>query len=163
MKEISLNKVKPAFTCAAMFFIETDVWRITESTRWLIRQPSAAMAKVGPRGPVSCRFWMFSYLHALMDWLLAWCGNHHLILNMHKRKRRWLWRAKITSNTILIEGEEMEVEEDKYLDTRLDWICNTDAVCKRGQRRLYLLGKLRFATRCCISSISLLQRGRSHL
>ncbi|MED6269952.1 hypothetical protein CHARACLAT_004778 [Characodon lateralis] len=59
-------------------------------------------------------------------------------------------------------GEELEVmEEYKYLDVhlynRLDWRCNSEAVFKKGQSRLYFLrksGLSLFAARCCISSIS---------
>ena len=35
-----------------------------------------------------------------------------------------------------------------YLDSRLDWKCNTDAVYKKWKNRLYLLRKLKFFSVC---------------
>lgn len=50
------------------------------------------------------------------------------------------------SFSILGEGAE-RVESYKYpgvhLDNSLDWMCNTEAVYREGQSRLYFLRKLR--------------------
>lgn len=88
---------------------------------------------------------------------MAWCGNHHLTLNMNKIKevivdfRRNRDKSKIVS----IKGEEVEVvEEYRYLgvhlDNRLEWRINSEAVYKKRQSRLYFLRKLRSVKVCSI-------------
>ena len=53
------------------------------------------------------------------------------------------WRTRDQSNTFSSVGEEVVVEEYKYLSVhlgnRLDWRHNTDGLSKKGQSRLYLL------------------------
>ena len=62
-------------------------------------------------------------------------------------------RTRIKWNTISILGEEVEVVEGYrylgvHLDNRLDWKCNTEAVYRKGQSRLYFLRKLRSFNVC---------------
>ena len=90
-----------------------------------------------------------------MDRFVACCGNNHLILNVNKAKGMIMdfGRTSNKSNNISIMGEEVEVvEEYKYLgvhlDNRLDWRCNTYAVYKKGQNRLYFLKKLQSFSVC---------------
>ena len=46
-------------------------------------------------------------------------------------------------------GEEVEMVEGYiYLDNRLDWQSNTEAVYRKGQSRLYFLRKLRSFNMC---------------
>ena len=57
-------------------------------------------------------------------------------------------RTRTKLNTISILGEGVEVMEDYrylgvYLDSRLDWKCNTEDVYRKGQSRFYFLRKLR--------------------
>ena len=56
-------------------------------------------------------------------------------------------RTRTEPDPVLIGGEEVvRVDSYKYLgvhlDKRLDWSCNTEAVHKKGQSRLYFLRKL---------------------
>ena len=72
------------------------------------------------------------------------CGRetNHLILNVIKIKETTVAfrRTRNKSNSISIMGEEVEVvKEYKYHLDRLDWRCNTDAVYKKEQSRLYFL------------------------
>ena len=49
-------------------------------------------------------------------------------------------RTRNKSNTISILGEEVEVVNGYlgvHLDRRLNWKCNTEAVYKKGQSRLF--------------------------
>ena len=56
-------------------------------------------------------------------------------------------RTRSEPNTVSIQGEEVEVDEEYrylgvYLDSRLDWKCNIEAVFKKGHNRLCFLRKL---------------------
>ena len=78
-----------------------------------------------------------------------WCGNN--LLNVNKTKMIVDFRrTRIKIKSISVMREEME--EYKFLGVhlhdRLDWRCNTDAVYKKGQSRLYYLSKLRFFSAC---------------
>ena len=53
-------------------------------------------------------------------------------------------RTKNKSDSISIKGKEVKVVEEfkylcVYLDNKMEWRCNTDAVYKKGQSRLYFL------------------------
>ena len=76
---------------------------------------------------------------------VVWCGNNHLVLNESKTKQIFVdFRStRIKLNSISIMGEKVEVmDEYKYLcvhlDNILNWKCNSDAVYKKGQSRLYV-------------------------
>nr|XP_054588772.1 sorting nexin-22 isoform X1 [Nothobranchius furzeri] len=93
---------------------------------------------------------------ALVERVVAWCGNNHLTLNVNKTKEMILdfRRNRVESNTVSFMGEEVEVvEEYKYLgvhlDNRLDWRKNSKAVYKKGHSRLHFLRTLRFFNVCC--------------
>ena len=62
-------------------------------------------------------------------------------------------RKKTPSQPLRIRGEVVEEKEDyKYLGVvirnRLNWVSNTEAVCKKGMSRLYFLRKLRSFNVC---------------
>ena len=91
----------------------------------------------------------------LVDHLVPWCGNNHLLLNVTETKEMVVdfRRTRTKLNTISILGEEVEVVEGYrylgvHLDNRLDWKCNTEAVYRKGQSRLYFLRKLRSFNVC---------------
>ncbi|KAG5279123.1 hypothetical protein AALO_G00106350 [Alosa alosa] len=73
-----------------------------------------------------------------------------------KDQRRWWWisvRSKPTLLPVPINGVNVEVVSTyKYLglhlDNKLDWSANTDALYKKGQRRLYFLRRLRSFNVC---------------
>lgn len=70
---------------------------------------------------------------------MLWCGKNHLFLNVSKTKDFRRTRTT-TLNTIHLLGEEVEVVENfkylgVYLDNRLDWKYNTEAIFKKGQSR----------------------------
>ena len=65
---------------------------------------------------------------------MPWCENNHRILNANKTVEMIVdFRRTIKLNTISILGEAIMVVEDYrylgvYLDSKLDWKCNTEAV-----------------------------------
>ena len=79
----------------------------------------------------------------LVDRFVVQCGNDNLLLNVAKTKKMSVdfRRTRTRLNTFSILGEEVEVVEGYiylavHLDNRLDW--NTEAVYRKGQRRLLL-------------------------
>ena len=81
---------------------------------------------------------------------MAWCGNNHLLLNMTNTKEMAVdFRRTVTMlNSISILGDQVKVAEGYrylgiHLDSRLDWKCDTEAVYRKGQSRLYFLRKFR--------------------
>ncbi|XP_041950480.1 uncharacterized protein LOC121711184 [Alosa sapidissima] len=91
----------------------------------------------------------------LVNSFVAWCGNNHLLLNVAKTKEMVVdfRRARTKLNTVSIMGDEVEVVENYtylgvHLDNKLDWKCNTEAVYRKEQSRLYFLRKLRYFNVC---------------
>ena len=92
---------------------------------------------------------------AVVDNFVEWAGRNHLRLNVTKTREMVIdFRKKRTaSQPLCILGEDVEeVEVYKYLGVyinyRLDWKSNTDAVYKKGMSRLYFLRKLRSFNVC---------------
>ncbi|XP_051278345.1 uncharacterized protein LOC127375945 [Dicentrarchus labrax] len=80
---------------------------------------------------------------------VTWCDSNHLRLNTTKTKEMVvdLRRPRAHPEPVTINSDHVElVQTYKYLgvhlDDRLDWTANTDALCRRGQSRLYFLRRL---------------------
>ncbi|XP_062860103.1 dehydrogenase/reductase (SDR family) member 7Cb isoform X1 [Trichomycterus rosablanca] len=91
----------------------------------------------------------------LVDGFGKWCVRNHLLLNVSKTKEMSVdFRRKRTVSTpVTIMGQHVElVDTYKYLgvwlDNRLDWKANTEAVYRKGMSRLYFLRKLRSFNVC---------------
>ncbi|XP_062844747.1 zinc finger protein 420-like, partial [Trichomycterus rosablanca] len=85
----------------------------------------------------------------LVSSFVEWCERNHLLLNVSKTKEMLVdfRRNRTTSGPVTIMGQTVElVDMYKYLgvwlDNRLDWRANTEAVYRKGMSRLYFLRKL---------------------
>ena len=81
-----------------------------------------------------------------MDNFVTWSERNHLQLNVTKTKEAIvdLRRVKTPVTPVSIHGVPVDtVEEYKYLgvylNNKLDWTRNTEAVYKKGQSRLFFL------------------------
>ena len=88
----------------------------------------------------------------VVEHVVAWCGNNHVILNVNKTKEMIAdcWSIRNKPNISVI-GEELEVVDKNlcvHLSNRPNWRRNTNAVYKKGQSRLYFLKKLRPCSVC---------------
>ena len=88
-------------------------------------------------------------------WTTLRSEQNHLLLNVTKTKELIvdLGRGKTSVTPISIQGVPVDtVEEYKYLgvylNNKLDWSRNTEAVYKKGQSRLYSLRRLRSFSVC---------------
>ncbi|KAJ0033751.1 hypothetical protein NQD34_000858 [Periophthalmus magnuspinnatus] len=86
----------------------------------------------------------------VVDNFVTWSEKNHLQLNVTKTKELVvdLRRTKAAVTPISIHGVSVDVVEEYkylgvYLDNKLDWSRNVDAVYKKGQSRLYFLRRLR--------------------
>ena len=84
-----------------------------------------------------------------------WCEVNHLQLNMTKTKELVvdLRRDKAPVTPVSIRGVSVDTVEDYkylgvYIDNKLDWAKNTDALYRKGQSRLYFLRRLRSFNIC---------------
>ncbi|KAG2470177.1 RTBS polymerase, partial [Polypterus senegalus] len=80
---------------------------------------------------------------------VKWCDSNHLHLNTSKTKELVMdfRRLRPLMDPVIIRGDCVQrVQTYKYLgvqlDDKLDWTANTDALCKKGQSRLYFLRRL---------------------
>uniref|UniRef100_A0A8B9GXH1 Reverse transcriptase domain-containing protein n=1 Tax=Astyanax mexicanus TaxID=7994 RepID=A0A8B9GXH1_ASTMX len=85
----------------------------------------------------------------------VWCHRNNLQLNTSKTKELVIdfGRSRPRSRPVLIEGVEVEaVDSYKYLglwlDSKLDWTCNSDHLYRKSQSRLYFLRRLRSFNIC---------------
>ena len=85
-----------------------------------------------------------------IDVFVQWCDDSNLILNTGKTKELIIdFRIKKAPVTpILIKGEAIEIVDSYkylgvYVDRRLDWKANTNAIYKKTQSRLFFLRRLR--------------------
>ncbi|XP_051788716.1 uncharacterized protein LOC127529381 [Erpetoichthys calabaricus] len=88
------------------------------------------------------------YRNLIKDFV-KWCDSNHLHLNTSKTKELVVnfRRPRPLMDPVIIKGDCVQrVQTYKYLgvqlDDKLDWTVNTDALCKRGQSRLYCLRRL---------------------
>ena len=86
---------------------------------------------------------------------VTWCELNHLQLNVAKTKELVvdMRRTKAPVTPVSIQGVNVDIVEDYkylgvYLDNKLDWAKNTQAVYKKGQSRLYFLRRLRSFNIC---------------
>ncbi|KAJ0001685.1 hypothetical protein NQD34_001481 [Periophthalmus magnuspinnatus] len=86
----------------------------------------------------------------VVDNFVTWSEKNYLQLNVTKTKELVvdLRRTKAAVTPISIHGVSVDVVEEYkylgvYLDNKLDWSRNVDAVYKKGQSRLYFLRRLR--------------------
>lgn len=82
----------------------------------------------------------------LVDALNCWCARIALILNTNKNMEMVIdfSRSKpplkqVSNRGMGITGEQSYRQLGGYLDRKLDWPANTDAVYKKGLTRLFLL------------------------
>ncbi|KAI3355457.1 hypothetical protein L3Q82_018292, partial [Scortum barcoo] len=80
---------------------------------------------------------------------VTWCDLNHLLLNTTKTREMVVdfRRPRPHPEPVIIKGDCVEVVHTyKYLgvqlDDKLDWTANTDALCRKGQSRLYFLRRL---------------------
>ncbi|KAK3525722.1 hypothetical protein QTP70_006741 [Hemibagrus guttatus] len=85
----------------------------------------------------------------LIQDFVAWCDFNHLHLNTTKSREMVVdfRRPRPQPEPVTINGDCVEfVKTYKYLgvqlDDRMDWTANTNALCRRGQSRLYFLRRL---------------------
>ncbi|KAI3374456.1 hypothetical protein L3Q82_006277 [Scortum barcoo] len=88
------------------------------------------------------------YRELIKDFV-TWCDSNHLLLNTTKTKEMVVdfRRPRPHPEPVIIKGDCVEVVHTyKYLgvqlDDKLDWTANTDALCRKGQSRLYFLRRL---------------------
>uniref|UniRef100_A0A8C4SNG4 Reverse transcriptase domain-containing protein n=1 Tax=Erpetoichthys calabaricus TaxID=27687 RepID=A0A8C4SNG4_ERPCA len=88
------------------------------------------------------------YRNLIKDFV-KWCDSNHLHLNTSKTKELVVdfRRPRPLMDPVIIRGDCVQmVQTYKYLgvqlDDKLDWTANTDALCKKGQSRLYFLRRL---------------------
>ncbi|XP_051787946.1 uncharacterized protein LOC127529166 [Erpetoichthys calabaricus] len=88
------------------------------------------------------------YRNLIKDFV-KWCDSNHRQLNTSKTKELVVdfRRTRPLMDPVIIRGDCVQrVQTYKYLgvqlDDKLDWTANTDALCKRGQSRLYFLRRL---------------------
>ncbi|KAI3368398.1 hypothetical protein L3Q82_008109 [Scortum barcoo] len=90
------------------------------------------------------------YRELIKDFI-TWCDSNHLLLNTTKTREMVVDfrrpRPHPEPEPVIIKGDCVEVVHTyKYLgvqlDDKLDWTANTDALCRKGQSRLYFLRRL---------------------
>ncbi|KAI3359889.1 hypothetical protein L3Q82_014241 [Scortum barcoo] len=90
------------------------------------------------------------YRELIKDFV-TWCDLNHLLLNTTTKTREMVVdfrRPRPHPEPVIIKGDCVEVVHTyKYLgvqlDDKLDWTANTgDALCRKGQSRLYFLRRL---------------------
>ena len=88
-------------------------------------------------------------IRSLVQDLVTWCDSNHLLLNTTKTREMVvdLRRTRPHPQPITIKGDCVEVVSTyKYLGVqlgdKLDWTANTDALCRKGNSRLYFLRRL---------------------
>ncbi|KAI3352050.1 hypothetical protein L3Q82_020867 [Scortum barcoo] len=88
------------------------------------------------------------YRELIKDFV-TWCDLNHLLLNTTKTREMVVdfRRPRPHPEPVIIKGDCVEVVHTyKYLgvqlDDKLDWTANTDALCRKGQSRLYFLRRL---------------------
>ncbi|KAI3375847.1 hypothetical protein L3Q82_004122 [Scortum barcoo] len=88
------------------------------------------------------------YRELIQDFV-TWCDSNHLLLNTVKTREMVVdfRRPRPHPEPVIIKGDCVEVVHTyKYLgvqlDDKLDWTANTDALCRKGQSRLYFLRRL---------------------
>ncbi|KAI3353870.1 hypothetical protein L3Q82_005077 [Scortum barcoo] len=88
------------------------------------------------------------YRELIKDFV-TWCDSNHLLLNTTKTREMVVdfRRPRPHPEPVIIKGDCVEVVHTyKYLgvqlDDKLDWTANTDALCRKGQSRLYFLRRL---------------------
>ncbi len=86
---------------------------------------------------------------------VCWSEENHLRLNITKTKELVIdfWRNRKPPTPITIQGEEVEIVDSYkylgvYINNKLDWKNNTDAVYRKSQSRLYFLRRLRSFSVC---------------
>ena len=96
-----------------------------------------------------------SEYRAVVGNFVTWCEQNHLQLNVTKTKELVvdLRRAKTPVIPVSINGTNVDIVEDYkylgvYIDNKLDWAKNTEALYKKGQSRLYFLRRLRSFNIC---------------
>ena len=85
--------------------------------------------------------------------MVAWCGDHNLILNTSKTKEMIIDFRRtgcLSHSPLLIGKEEVErVSSFKFLGVtvadNLSWTTNTTSAVKKAQQRLFYLRKLKWA------------------
>ncbi|XP_063751874.1 uncharacterized protein LOC134872481 [Eleginops maclovinus] len=93
---------------------------------------------------------------ALVENFVGWSDNNHLQLNISRAKELEVDFRRSTKRSltpITIRGEEVEVVNSYkflgvHLNSKLDWRDNTDALCRKGQSKLFLLRGLRSFSVC---------------
>lgn len=85
----------------------------------------------------------------VVDDFILWCENAFLQLNVTKTKDMCIdfRRSPPAPQNSVVKGEAVEIVSNyKYLGTVIDnnlkFNCNTEALCKKGQQRLFCLRKL---------------------
>ncbi|KAF7658811.1 hypothetical protein LDENG_00007680, partial [Lucifuga dentata] len=80
----------------------------------------------------------------------VWCNQNHMQLNVTKTEEMVVdfRRTKTPITTVSIGGEKVELVQSYkylgvYLDSKLDWSVNTEAIYRKSQSRLYFLRRLR--------------------
>ena len=88
------------------------------------------------------------YRQLIQDFV-TWSDSNHLLLNTTKTKEMVVdfRRTRVHPVPVAVKGDCVEVVHTyKYLgvqlDDKLDWTVNTDALCRKGQSRLYFLRRL---------------------
>lgn len=86
---------------------------------------------------------------------VEWCGNNHLQLNVTKTKELVIdFRRKKTQLTPLcISGGNVEIVDSYkylgvYIDNKLNWTKNMEALYRTGQIQLYFLWRLKSFNVC---------------
>ncbi|KAF7645675.1 hypothetical protein LDENG_00200380 [Lucifuga dentata] len=86
----------------------------------------------------------------LISDFVVWCNQNHMQLNVTKTKEMVVdfRRTKTPITPVSIGGEKVELVQSYkylgvYLDSRLDWSVNTEAIYRKSQSRLYFLRRLR--------------------
>lgn len=85
----------------------------------------------------------------LIQDFVAWSDSNHLLLNTTKTREMVVdfRRPRPLPEPVSIKGDCVEVVHTyKYLgvqlDDKLDWTANTEALCRKGQSRMYFLRRL---------------------
>lgn len=93
----------------------------------------------------------------IVESFIEWCAINHLHINSTKTKELVgdFHRRKSAPTPISINGVTVDVVQDYkylgvYLDNKLDWAKNTEAVYKKCQSQLYFLRRLRSFNICNI-------------
>ncbi|KAM9820826.1 carboxy-terminal domain RNA polymerase II polypeptide A small phosphatase 1-like [Neosynchiropus ocellatus] len=97
----------------------------------------------------------------LIQDLVTWCDSNHLLFNTTKTREVVVdfRRPRPHPEPVIIKGDCVEVVHTyKYLgvplDDKLDWTANTDALCRKGQSRMYFLRRLASFNICSSPTLS---------